>query len=262
MKRILALAMLVATVLAPPMVLGQESLTIPSATQPSPKTVLYKQQVRYYYGKGGTDNQVALPFSLSFGIAKANSLSISTSGNFSQESSGLSDMTLSWKWRFQSANKGPLNTSRTALLTSLQMPTGTQGWSTGSFNPSLGVSHTSIIDRFGVGLFTEYKFNTGRGAKYDPTGMDSKYNTWAAGGSVLYRITPKKYGLNTKGALYGGVEGLALLNQGGTSLQVGPSLMYEAQTWVCELGWQFYPYNSGSMEKIMGMGVLGFRLFF
>lgn len=242
--------------------LGQEALLGPSATQPSPQTLLYRQQARYYYGKDANNNQLALPVSISLGVIKAHSVSISTAGNFSNESSGLSDINISWKWRFHSKNTGPLNTSRTALISSLQIPTGGEGWSTQSFNPSLGIAHTSIIDRWGLGLFAEYKFNTGSGARYNITGLDSTYDTGVVGGSVLYRISPKKFKSDTRGALYGVVESQGVVNQAGASIQIGPGIMYEAETWVVELGWQFYPVSTGDMPQVSGMGIAGFRLFF
>lgn len=240
---------------------AQEVLFMPSATQPSPGTFVGRSQLRYYMGNS-SDNQLMIPFSIAGGIAPRHSLSLSSAGNFSNLSSGMSDLNISWKYRFLNIDTSPINTSRTALISSLQLPTGGSNWSTGSFNPLIGLAHTSIIDRFGLGASAEYKFNTGNGAKYNPTGMDGKGDALNLSGSVTYRLYPKKYTVDTKGAWYLSAEGAWTLSDSGSSLRVGPSLFYEATTWVWELGYQGYPINTGSMTKYNGMIASGFRILF
>lgn len=240
---------------------AQEVLFMPSATQPSPETFVARSQLRYYMGNLSNE-QLMVPFSIAGGIAPRHSLSLSSAGNFSDLSSGMSDLNISWKWRFRNLDTTPLNTSRTAVLTSLQLPTGGSDWSTQSFNPSLGLAHTSIIDRFGLGASAEYKINTGNGAKYDPTGIDGKSNALNLSGSVTYRLYPEKYTATTKGAWYLSAEGAWILSDGGSSIRVGPSLFYEATTWVWEVGFQSYPINTGSMTKYNSMLASGFRILF
>lgn len=241
---------------------AQETPLLDSATQPSKGTFLLRQQVRGYYGSGDFANQLSLPFSVATGVARAHSVGVDGAGNFSRLGSGLSDITLSWKWRFHSHNFGPISTSRTALITGLQVPTGTGGWGTGSFNPSLGLAHTSIIGRLGLGATVEYKFNTGSGAEYDITGMDSSSDAVSVGASALWRLSPVTYTSTTKGAWYAGLEGEVIQGVGGAMGRLGPSLMYEAEIWVMEAGYQFYPLSTGGMAKIDGMIFAGMRFFF
>lgn len=241
---------------------GQETPLMKSATQPSRGTFLLKSQARGYHGSTATANQLSLPFSISTGVARGHSLALDGGGNFSRTGSGLSDATISWKWRFHSSDHGVISTSRTALMIGLQVPSGCGGWGTGSFNPSLGIAHTSIIGRLGIGAAIEYKFNTGHGAKYDLTGMDSSHDAISLGIASMWRVHPKSYAGTSGGALYLGVEGEVVQGGAGSSARIGPSLMYEAETWVFECGYQFYPLNSGDMEPVQGMAFTGFRFFF
>jgi hypothetical protein len=240
---------------------AQEVLFMPSATQPSPGTFIGRGQVRYYIGDN-SNQQLMLPFSISGGITPRHSLSLSGAGNLSHLSSGMSDIDLSWKWRFRNVDSSPINTSRTALISSLQIPVMDGDWSTKSFNPSIGVAHTKIVDRFGLGASAEYKINTGQGAKNDPTGMNGAGNALNLSGSFTYRLFPEKYTTTTKGAWYLSAEGSWVYSEGGSSMRLGPSLFYEATTWVWEIGFQGYPINTGEMTKYDGMISSGFRLLF
>jgi len=242
--------------------IGQEALLMPSATQPSPATVLLRQQVRMYYGSQAS-RQVSLPATASFGVAPGHSISVGTMANFSPSSaSGLSDASLSWKWRVHSLDTGPVDTSRTAIIAGLQIPSGTTEWSTGSFNPSAGVVHTRIAGRMGLGASLEYKLNTGRGAANDITGTDGSTPATIASGSALWRVHPVKYTASTPGAWYAGLEGASVYSGPGFSVRLGPVLMFESSSWVIEAGWQIYPVNTGGMVPVRGMAVAGFRWFF
>lgn len=241
---------------------GQEALLMPSATQPSPTTVLLRQQVRIYYG-GSDSRQVSIPATASMGIAPAHSISVGTMANFSESSaSGLSDASLSWKWRIHSLDTGPVDTARTAIVTGLQVPSGTDAWTTGSFNPYMGVVHTRIAGRLGVGMSLEYKLNTGRGADNDITGTDGSSPATIASSSAFWRIYPEKYTASTVGAWYAGMEGAGVYSGDGFSVRLGPVLMFESSSWVLEAGWQMYPVNTGGMVPVSGMVVAGFRWFF
>lgn len=239
---------------------AQETPLTPSATQPSQGTFLLRQQVRYYYG-GGTD-QVSLPYSVSTGITRGHSLEISSAGNFTKRTAGVSDLSLVWKWRFHSFNQGPINTSRSALLMGVQVPSGSGGWGTGSFNPAIGISHTTIRGRVGLGGSIAYKFNTGSGAEYDVAGTNSQDDAFVLSGAVMWRVVPAEYTKDSKGVWYLGSEGEFVQSGSGTSIRLGQSLMYEAETWVFEAGCQIYPLNTGAMEDVGGMFFTGAGLFF
>jgi hypothetical protein len=240
---------------------AQEVLFMHSATQPSPGTFIGRTQTRYYMADD-TNQQLMLPFSIAGGIAPRHSLSLSSAGNFSDLASGMSDIDISWKWRFKTVDTSPINTSRTALISSLQVPVMGSDWSTKSFNPSIAVAHTKIIDRFGLGASAEYKINTGQGAKYNPTGMNGVGNALNLSGSVTYRLFPEKYTATTKGAWYLSTEGAWVFSNGDSSIRIGPSLFYEATTWVWEIGFQGYPINTGQMTKYQGMLSSGLRILF
>jgi len=241
---------------------AQEAPLTASATQPSKGTFLIKQQVRYYYGQEPENNQLSIPFSISTGVERSHSFSVTGSGNFSEAGEGLSDISLFWKWRFHSKDINALDTSRTALIAGIQIPSGTGGWGTGSFNPSIGLAHTSILGRLGLGAGIEYKINTGSGAEYDVSGVNSSYDALSGVLSVLWRVAPASYTSQTKGAWYAGFEGEAIQSGPGTSIRIGPAVMYEADIWVFEAGYQFYPVNTGQMDNINGMVFVGLRLFF
>lgn len=260
-KILSALVVLLASITPPNAVYGQEVLLVPSATQPSPGTFLARSQTRWYQGSAQS-SQIATPLWISTGVAPRHSVTIATAGNFSPASSGMSDLELSWKWRFLTEDVGVIDTSRTALIAGLQVPSGTGGWGTGSFNPSAGLAHTKIIGRMGMGLSAMYKLNTGRGAQRDPTGENGEGGVWSVGSSATWRLHPHVYMSDTKGALYLAAEGAWTGTPSGNSVRMGPSLFYEASTWVAEVGWQWYPLNTGSMPPLTGMGVLGLRFFF
>ncbi len=240
---------------------AQEVLLLPSATQPSPGTFLIRTQVRSYQGPV-YGNQIATPFSISMGVFPRHSLTISGAGNFSQAGGGMDDLDALWKWRFYTQDSGPLNTSRTALLTGVQLPTGTDAWSTGGVSPYAGVAHTEIVGRLGLGFASLYKLNTGKGARIDPSGTNSKGGAWQVGASAVWRLHPTTYTAHSTGALYTGLEGAWTGTDQGDSIRFGPILFYEASTWVLEVGWQYYPLNAGGMQLVESMGVVGFRVFF
>jgi hypothetical protein len=203
-----------------------------------------------------------LPFSISTGFFPRHSLTISSAGNFSKTASGMSDLEVLWKWRFLTKNTGAVDTSRTALLAGVQIPSGTGDWATGSFNPSVGAAHTLIRGRVGFGGYGLYKLNTGSGALLDPTGMNGKGGAWTLGASTTWRIHPASYTAGSKGAWYLAAEGAWTGGAEGDSIRIGPSLFYEAETWVIEAGWQYYPMTTGSMMPVNSMGVVGVRFFF
>jgi len=239
---------------------AQEAPLTPSATQPSRGTFFLRQQVRYYYGVGV--DQISLPCSVSTGIARGHSLEVSSAGNLKENTAGVSDVSLMWKWRFYSFSQGPIDTSRTAMLMGIQLPSGSGGWGTGSFNPSVGVSHTTIRGRVGLGGSVAYKFNTGEGAEYDVSGTNSDSDALILNGAMMWRMAPAEYTKDTKGAWYFGPEGEVVQSGSGTSVRIGPSLMHEAETWVFEAGYQIYPLNTGAMEDVDGMFFAGVRIFF
>jgi hypothetical protein len=203
-----------------------------------------------------------LPFELSLGMFPRHSLTLSSASNFSRSASGLSDLNATWKWRFRNVDTTALNTSRTALLSGLQIPSGSGLWSANSFNPFVGLAHTSVVDRWGWGMSSEYKLNTGAGAEKNVTGMDARGYGLNIMSSLVWRASPAKYQESTKGAWYLSAEGGWVIASGSSSIRVGPSIFYEAKTWVYELGWQLYPLNTGSMLNFKGMLSTGVRVFF
>lgn len=258
-SRHLAPAIAFSTVLA---LHGQEAPLTPSATQPSPSTALVRQQSRVYYGTAGL-MQFSMPFSASVGIAPRHSISLGTSANFSPAyPPGLSDLYMGWKWRVWSSDTGPIDTSRTAILAGVQIPSGSPQWSTGSFNPYVGIAHTKIVGRLGLGVSLEYKQNAGSGAPADITGLDGPEPATLLSASALWRVRPSRYSPSTAGAWYAGLESAAVYSGGGTSVRTGPVLMYESSSWVLELGWQLYPLSTGPMDRVSGMVLVGARCLF
>ncbi|MEE2912373.1 MAG: hypothetical protein VX436_01060 [Planctomycetota bacterium] len=152
-----------------------------------------------------------------------------------KNASGLEDSMLTFKWRFYQNDFGPISTTRFGLLTGLELPTGSDVYTTGSVSPHVALSAMHIDGRHGVTASLMYHITQGDHLNPILAGeKDANHLSFDA--SYLYRIAPAIYGESMEAAWYVGTE----LNgdwetDGDAELILRPILLYEAPAWAFEL---------------------------
>ena len=177
--------------------------------------------------------------------------------------SGLEDSMLSFKWRFYQDDFGPVDTFRLGILVGLELPTGSDIYSSGSVSPHFAFAAMYIEGRHGVTASLMYHITQGDYA--DPVLPGEKdANHLSFDAAYLYRIAPETYGATMEAAWYLGTE----LNgdwetDGDTEILLRPLLLYEAPAWAFELSYGLPVYEDVvHRPEIDSEFKLGFRLLF
>lgn len=231
--------------------LAQEPINaFDSATQPGPGTFILKEQVRYSRleearGTRGTEtDQLALHSTLSVGLFRDWSLTLHAPleqrwqergrQDEHEHSFGVGDVTTLLKWRFWRDDRGALDTARLALVGGVELPTGQSEFSSGGFDPLIGVAYTQIAGRHGFNADVVWKFNT----EGDETALlagEGRAEVLRYDAAYLYRIHPAAYDASSQGAWYAVAELNGLYETNGDhEVFLAPGVMYEAKTWVFE----------------------------
>lgn len=222
---------------------AQESALSLAATQPAKSRITWREQVRYErYELGGADiDQWTLDTRLVYGLDSDLSLTLnvptvtrSSSAPAMPDQSGLGDITLTLKHRFWQHDPGPVDTNRLALVAALRLPSGTDGLSSGGYDPTLGLTFTRVSGRHGVNASALYTFTTdGLAAPVMPGMGDADLFTLET--SYLFRVAPREYTSDSHASLYFTVESfLDMETNGDTSWRVAPGLLYEARRFTIE----------------------------
>ena len=266
---------------------SQEAPNSDAATLPSPGVFVFRQQFRLTefdkndpLGHNRDVTEYQLLTRLSYGIAKDLSVTLdapvslrrideSLSTDYTDDF-GLDDGLISLKWRPIKFDTGPIDTTRIAFTLGTYLPWGNPSkesgspFSSGSFDPVVGVVMTSIRGRHGVNLGARYRLNFGDpddGSHPEPTGPGMSHaDAIYADASYVYRLYPQAFTADHSDGVYFTAElnGVYETN-GDTEVLASPGLMYETQNFTLETGLQLPAYqkvdNRLSVDWVFVFGV-------
>lgn len=222
---------------------AQESALSLAATQPAKERITWREQLRFerYELSGEQIDQFTLDTRLTYGLRKDMALTLNVPTvvrdreNGLDDQDGLGDTTLALKWRFWQQDPGPIDTNRLALVAGVRMPTGTDGLSTGGWDPMVGLIFTKVADRHGLNASLTYRVSTDGLANPISAGTGSA-DLLTLESSYLYRLSPSEYTSESKASWYVTVESFVdYETNGDVAWRVAPGLLYEARRFAVEL---------------------------
>lgn len=232
--------------------LGQQSTTMPAATQPGKGRFIVLDRLRFtHYDRdpGPEDrtidrwtNTLTVGYGLSGGLSAfldvpAVRQFIDSPGGDTDDT-GIADLHAMLKWRFWQQDTSPLNTQRLSAMAGLDIPTYDAAFSSDGFDPMLGLVYTQIHERHGINAALRYTFTTDSEADpITPGSSDADLLRYDA--SYLYRLVPARFTADSPGAAYAMLEFNGLYETNGDhELFISPGIMYEGRGWVVELSVQ------------------------
>ncbi len=258
---------------------AQQSFYNLSAAQPSPGVLLVREVVQYaHYRRDPVVGEFRLAMSetqLAYGLTPRTTvmgivplmyrdLGDEPAGVDATDF-GLGDAHIMIKHRFWKRDTGPIDTMRAGLILGLDIPTGTDPFGNGGWDPMIGAVFTSIKDRHGFNAAARYKFNTDEeDDSLARQSGDRLADVLLLDLSYLYRIQPAMFTASSHGAWYlmADVNGIYETN-GDAELRLSPGIMYEARRWVIEAAVQLPLWSDldhrGELDYAIG---LGFRILF
>ena len=228
-------------------VFGQAAALSDAATQPAKGHFALREQARFErYDLLGSDvDQWTIDTRLIYGLRKDVSLTLNVPTILRERSAvnaagvgdqeGLGDASLMFKWRFWQHDPAPVDTNRLALIGGVRMPTGTDGLSTGGWDPFVGLVFTRIAGRHGVNASARYTASTDGLANPLMAGR-GEADLLTLETSWVYRLSPSEYTSETEASLYFSLESFVdYETNGDIAWRVAPGLLYEARRWTAEL---------------------------
>lgn len=223
---------------------GQASALSDAATQPGKGRFALREQARFerYDLLGAEIDQWTIDTRIIYGLRKDVSLTLNLptvvrdrGAVFGGDQSGLGDSTLMLKWRFWQEDPAPVDTNRLALIGGLRLPTGTDGLSSGGWDPFIGLTFTKVSGRHGMNASVRYTLSTDGLANPISAGT-GEADLLTLEASWLYRLSPSEYTSETNASLYFTVESFVdYETNGDIAWRIAPGLLYEARRWTAEL---------------------------
>lgn len=254
---------------------AQEAINMPAATQPSPGQWVVREMPAYWrYRDGGEPSSprglFELQSAVSYGIAPRLSVQadlpfywLQPQGPAQSDRVGIGDLALSLKLRVLQEDLGPVDTLRAAVFAGTLVPTGTEGFGSGSFDPFIGAVMTGIFGRHGVNASLAWRFTTG--GTFDPIfAGDTTADLLEFDASYLFRLAPESYTEVHQPALYAVLElNGAYETHGDLELLLSPGLLYEAQRFALEASFRVPVLQRlDSRPELAWSLVFGVRLLF
>jgi len=259
---------------------AQQSFYNPSAAQPSPGVLLYRQT--FEYTKFGSDpsplmrdiEQFKINFEVAYGftseLAMIATLPVigremnSPTPGVSSDDLNLGDANITFKYRIWQHDSGPIDTMRLSLLGGLDIPTSHRPFDNAGWDPVIGAVFTSIQGRHGFNVAARYKFNTHERPGFATTLDDGTEDQFMFDVSYLYRLAPASYQAETHGAWYLMLDcNTSLETNGDREVRLAPGIMYEARNWVVEAAVQVPVYEDLDFRPETDFTIgLGFRILF
>ncbi|MCA9304062.1 MAG: hypothetical protein KC996_08070 [Phycisphaerales bacterium] len=215
-----------------------------AATQPAKGRITWRQSFSYteFDLSGRTIEQAETSTNLSYGITGELSASLTFSyigrndtGGAAYDQDGFGDTDLRLKWRFWQHDPGAISTNRLALVGGVRLPTGTDGLSSGGYDPYLGVTFTRVEGRHGLNASAFYRLTTDGQSSPIEAGMGSA-DLLTLETSYLYRLSPAEYASDTEGSLYAVLESVADYETNGDfEWRLAPGILWEAKRYALEL---------------------------
>lgn len=222
---------------------AQASALSLAATQPAKGRITWREQVRFERYELGSESieQFTVDTRLTYGLRKDIALTLNVptvvrdrAGGLGDQD-GLGDASLSLKWRFWQKDPGPIDTNRLALVAGVRMPTGTDGLSTGGWDPMVGLVFTKVADRHGMNAALTYSVSTDGLANPISAGTGTA-DLLTLETSYLYRLAPSEYASDTQASWYLTVESFVEYETNGDmAWRVAPGILYEARRFTLEL---------------------------
>ncbi len=248
-----------------------------AATMPSPGIFVIRPQLMFEsFGAtpgtntSGTD-RYEFSTTLQYGLARGFSLTLeipagievrqnATTGERKTDK-GISNPDLTLKYRFYKDDSGGIDTTRAALLTGFNFPSGDdRDFSSPTVNPFVGVVLTVVRGRHGFNQELSYRLNT-NGAGVDNLGGGAgPADAFRFNSAYLYRIYPDRFASDSNGAWYLTAEmnGLYETNSD-LELRWAPGLMYEGREFAFELMAQLPLYQHvrkrAELDFAVGVGI-------
>lgn len=259
---------------------AQQSFYNPSAAQPSPGVLLYRQTFEYtQFGHDPSPlsrdiDQFKINFELAYGVTKDIAVMArlpmiyrdvaSMTPGVSSDDFNLADAHIMFKYRIWQHDSGPIDTMRLSLLGGIDIPTSHAPFDNAGWDPMIGAVFTSIQGRHGVNVAARYKFNTHERGGVPTTLDDGLEDQFMIDASYLYRIAPAAYQSDTHGSWYAMVDcNAAFETNGDNEVLLAPGIMYEARNWVFEAAIRFPIYDDLAKRPETDFTIgLGFRILF
>jgi hypothetical protein len=261
---------------------AQQSFYNPSAAQPSPGVLLFRQTFEYtQFGRDPSPlmrdiEQFKINTELAYGITSELAMIAmlpvigrsmdSAAPGVSSDDFNIGDAHIMFKYRVWQHDSGPIDTMRLSLLGGLDVPTGQAPFDNLGWDPMIGAVFTSIQGRHGFNLAGRFKFNThSRGAPGMATTLDDGLeDQFMLDASYLYRLAPAAYQAETHGAWYAMLDCNAMFETNGDAeVRLASGIMYEARNWVVEASVQVPIYEDLNHRPETDFTVgLGFRILF
>jgi hypothetical protein len=241
--RPLGCAIILATVIST-QARAQAPINSDVALQPSEGHFIVRQQFRYSeadFNKGGADLDIQLltsstavvygvreNFTLLLNVPTVVSRRIENNATGTSDTEGgLADLTALGKLRLYRNDFGPTNTARIDLLGGMELPTGTDAFSSDSVDPIVGGVATVTYGRHYMSADLLWKFNTAGGSKgEDLLRYDAAY---------IYRLWPNEYKVGQLNQFNGVIEFNGFhWTDGDDELFLSPGIQYVARRWIAE----------------------------
>jgi hypothetical protein len=269
MKILPQAAIAAAVFVCPSVASAQQATFLPSATQPSTGVVSWRQLVEFKAFDGFDDTSAITQ--LSVGLTSEIALGLNVPVRYRDDNLGdvlgLGDPKLSLKTRIYRNDFGPIDTSRVALITGVSLPAGDDEYTSGSFDPTIGLAWTYIEGRNGFGAAGSWRFNFGddderRFIRRFGNGPD---DAGQFAGNYVFRLTPATFGKGSSdGAWYFTAEtGVEYETSGNAMLWLAPGILFEGRDAGFELA-AHVPVASDvtNRSEEQWAVVAGFRLLF
>lgn len=144
-------------------------------------------------------------------------------GSRMRSTAGISRGALRLKLRLFRFDLGPLDTWRGSLTAGTDFPGSNPRLGDRHLSPRLGVVSTAILGRHGLNGQLEW------------TAKVNQPDVFAVNASHLYRLAPRTYSPQTRGAWYTMLESLsAFTDHGHSRTDLAGGILYEAQRWAWE----------------------------
>lgn len=232
-----------------PIAHAQESALVDAATQPAKGRVTWREQARFerYDLNGERVDQWTIDTRLTLGLSKDWSVALNVptidrerSAPGADDRFGLGDVTLTLKHRFWQHDPGPIDTNRLAAVVGLRLPTGTDGLSSGGYDPFVGLTFTRVSGRHGVNASARYLLTTsGESATSASPVVEagkSGADLFTFESSYVFRLSPSEYSSETEASLYFTAESILDWDtDGDIDWRLAPGLLYEARRFTLEL---------------------------
>lgn len=247
LRRACALAAIVTGTLAQTFATdAQETTNTPSATMPGKGRLFTAQRITSETFDATPDGRTITDLTFATHIAYGIDRDLAVTAHvpfrlrtndraFTQDDdAGFADAHIGLRYRFLQRDLGPVDTLRMATDVRLELPTGSNDFSSDSIDPHVGLNLNYIKGRQGFNAHASWKFTTGD-VNTPLRAGETLSDSFMLNGAYVYRINPAEFDAKTTGATYLQLELLTHgETNGNTGVDIAPGLLYEGQRFAAE----------------------------